>query len=88
MVRSYGYVLKDERRETEAARYLAGRIDERVFEQDKAMLESVQTVLQAGRFSDGPVSATELGVLDYNLCFQSVYPHHFLKIDARAGSVA
>lgn len=73
IVRSIGLKMNTTSREIEAARYLAGRIDEMVFRQDQEMLEDLQIGLKQGDFIAGPVSATEHGVLDYNRCFFEIY---------------
>ncbi|WP_081492641.1 aromatic ring-hydroxylating oxygenase subunit alpha [Pseudomonas sp. M47T1] len=73
IIRSLGLKIDVTSRQIEASRYLAGRLDEAVFGQEQTMLEGLQSVLDQGNFSAGPVSATEYGVLDYNRCFFEIY---------------
>lgn len=73
VIRSVGLKMDVTSREIEAARYLAGRLDEMVFGQEQEMLEDLQVALNQGIFAAGPVSATEYGVLDYNRCFFEIY---------------
>lgn len=73
IIRSIGLKMNITSREIDAARYLAGRLDEMVFGQEQEMLEALQHSLNQGDFTAGPISATEYGVLDYNRCFFEIY---------------
>lgn len=84
IIRSMGLQHAASDRQVEAARYLAGRLDEKVFGQEQVMLEDLQAMLNQGDFTAGPVSATEFGVLDYNRCFFEIYEKAGLHPPAKA----
>ena len=64
-VRCYIYGLEDDSPAMRRSRYLAARINDATFAQDKAMLESVQPAYSSEQYRSGPLSIGQVGVLDF-----------------------
>ncbi len=60
LIREIGYALPDERREMRVARYLNWRINRRVNEEDRVLIERVQAGMASGSYRVGPLAAGEV----------------------------
>lgn len=64
LIREVAYVLPDDRREMQAARYLNWRINREVNAEDTAIINRVQDGMASSSFDMGPLAKTEVCLLD------------------------
>ena len=60
LIREISYALPDDRREMRAARYLNWRINRRVNEEDRALIEGVQLGMASRSWTPGPLGESEV----------------------------
>jgi phenylpropionate dioxygenase-like ring-hydroxylating dioxygenase large terminal subunit len=60
LIREIAYVHPDSRREMRAARFLNWRINRQVNLEDKALIERVQSGMNSGSYSTGPLGESEV----------------------------
>ena len=65
LIREIPYALADGRREMKAARYLNWRINRVVNAEDKELIERVQTGMDSGAFTSGPLGESEICLRDF-----------------------
>jgi phenylpropionate dioxygenase-like ring-hydroxylating dioxygenase large terminal subunit len=74
LIREIAYVLPDERREMQAARYLNWRINREVNAEDTELISRVQDGMQSSSFITGPLAKTEVCLLDSNRRIREAVP--------------
>ncbi|WP_286828106.1 MULTISPECIES: aromatic ring-hydroxylating oxygenase subunit alpha [Kordiimonas] len=77
LIREVAYVLPDERREMQAARYLNWRINREVNAEDTVIINRVQDGMASSSFSTGPLAKTEVCLLDSVRRIREALPEDF-----------
>lgn len=74
VIREIAYALPDERREMRAARYLNWRINRRVNQEDKALIERVQQGMASSSCRPGPLSTREVALRSFGARLRALIP--------------
>lgn len=74
LIREIAYVHPDERREMRAARYLNWRINRRVSEEDKRLIERVQAGMASDSYTVGPLGENEVCLRSFARRMRSLIP--------------
>jgi phenylpropionate dioxygenase-like ring-hydroxylating dioxygenase large terminal subunit len=74
IIRTPLFVRPDARREAEAMRYLAWRINTQIGQEDKALCERVQAGLSSYKYQPGPLSDYEMPVKDMHARLRAACP--------------
>ena len=80
IIREIAYAIPDARREMRAARYLNWRINRRVSEEDRVLIERVQQGMQSASYTVGPLGDGEVSLKSFGRRMRALIPqarlHH------------
>jgi len=79
--------LRDDRRETQAARYLNTRINATTETEDESFVRDMQNGMRSSVFPEPVLSSVELGVKHFHQRIQSYFPVARLRDEPAAGTV-
>jgi carnitine monooxygenase subunit len=74
LIREIGYALPDARREMKVARYCNWRINRQVNEEDRVLIERVQSGMASGSYRVGPLAAGEVCLRSFGRRMRSLIP--------------
>jgi carnitine monooxygenase subunit len=74
LIREIGYALPDARREMRVARYCNWRINRRVNEEDRVLIERVQAGMESGSYRQGPLAAGEVCLRSFGRRMRALIP--------------
>jgi carnitine monooxygenase subunit len=74
VIREIGYALPDTRREMRVARHCNWRINRQVNEEDRALIERVQTGMASGSYRVGPLAAGEVCLRSFGNRMRELIP--------------
>jgi phenylpropionate dioxygenase-like ring-hydroxylating dioxygenase large terminal subunit len=85
MIREIAYVLPDARREMRAVRYLNWRINRRVNEEDRDLIERVQHGMASRSYTVGPLGDSEVSLKSFGRRIRALIPEARLHLAPAAG---
>jgi phenylpropionate dioxygenase-like ring-hydroxylating dioxygenase large terminal subunit len=74
LVREIAYALPDDRREMRVARYLNWRINRRVSQEDKGLIERVQAGMNSRSYTPGPLGSGEMALRSFARRLRKLIP--------------
>jgi phenylpropionate dioxygenase-like ring-hydroxylating dioxygenase large terminal subunit len=74
IIREIAYAIPDARREMRAARYLNWRINRRVSEEDRGLIERVQQGMQSASYTVGPIGDGEVSLKSFGRRMRGLIP--------------
>jgi phenylpropionate dioxygenase-like ring-hydroxylating dioxygenase large terminal subunit len=74
LIREIGYALPDTRREMKVARYCNWRINRQVNEEDRVLIQRVQSGMASGNYRAGPLAAGEVCLRSFGRRMRSLIP--------------
>jgi phenylpropionate dioxygenase-like ring-hydroxylating dioxygenase large terminal subunit len=85
LIREIAYAHQDARREMRAARYLNWRINRRVSQEDKILIERVQTGMGSRSHTPGPLAESEVALRNFARRIRELIPESRLERAPPAG---
>ena len=85
LIREIGYALPDERREMRVARYCNWRINRQVNEEDRVLIERVQSGMASGSYRVGPLAQGEVCLRSFGRRMRSLIPEASQPVPPAAG---
>jgi phenylpropionate dioxygenase-like ring-hydroxylating dioxygenase large terminal subunit len=74
LIREIGYARPDQRREMRVARYCNWRINRQVNEEDRVLIERVQSGMASGSYRAGPLAAGEVALRSFGSRLRGLIP--------------